>query len=62
MCPSTWLKLSQSRAASVRADLMHGGRHLEIVLTGLPLQLPLEHSSESVAAQFDSWRATEMLN
>ncbi|HUS93111.1 MAG TPA: hypothetical protein VM695_14730 [Phycisphaerae bacterium] len=56
MFPGTWLRLSQRHQASISAEVTQGGRQLQLVLTGLPLQLPAQAKTENLAMQFETMR------
>jgi 5-methylcytosine-specific restriction endonuclease McrBC regulatory subunit McrC len=61
MFPTTWLRLSQRNQASISAELTHGGRQLQLVLTGLPLKMPAETRPEDLTRQFESMRSESVL-
>ena len=56
MFASTWLRLSGSGHASISADLAHGGRDLQLILTGLPLQLPEGRTTDDLIGQLHAIR------
>ena len=56
MFPGTWARLSERKQTLILAELAHGGRKLQLVLTGFPLQVPTEKSLEDLATQLDPLR------
>jgi len=56
MFPGTWLRLRERNQASISADVTHGGRQLQLVLTGFPLQVPAEMKPEDFVGQFETLR------
>lgn len=56
MFTSTRLRLSSSGHATISANPTHGGRELQLVLIGLPLQVPEACTTEDLAVKFDYLR------
>jgi len=53
MFPVTWLPISDRNQMSILAELTHGGRQLQLVMAGLPLQVQAQRGLEGFAQQFE---------